>query len=104
MRTARRPRQTCARFGIGVRWDMYNRRRIGRVGFWAPALLWLPFGVFVTAAVLFWTAPAAWTPMMPASAIAAVCRAGCPSPWLAGGYGGWVGAAPPGRCGRGSER
>ena len=32
------------------------------------ALLWLPFGVFVTAAVLFWTAPEAWTPMFPGSA------------------------------------
>ena len=47
---------------------MDNRRRIRRCGFWAPALLWLPFGVFVTAAVLFWTAPEAWTPMFPESA------------------------------------
>ena len=48
---------------------MGNRRRTGRVGFWVPALLWLPAGVFTTAAVLFWTAPEAWTPMTPVSAI-----------------------------------
>ncbi len=47
---------------------MDDRRRIGRVGFRVLALLWLPAGVFTTAAVLFWTAPAAWTPMTPASA------------------------------------
>ena len=48
---------------------MDNRRRIRRRGFWALALLWLPAGVFATAAVLFWTTPAAWRPMTPASAI-----------------------------------
>ena len=47
---------------------MVNRRRIERRGFWALALLWLPAGVFATAAVLFWTAPTAWTPMLPESA------------------------------------
>ena len=47
---------------------MDNRRCIRRCGFWALALLWLPLGVFVTAAVLFWTAPEAWTPMLPESA------------------------------------
>ena len=41
----------------------------GRRGFWPLALLWLPLGVFVTAAVLFWTDPGAWTPMLPSSAI-----------------------------------
>ena len=48
---------------------MDYRRPIRRRGFWALALLWLPLGVFATAAVLYWTAPAAWTPMTPASAI-----------------------------------
>ena len=47
---------------------MYNRRRIRRRGFWALALLWLPLGVFATAAVLYWTAPGTWTPMLPESA------------------------------------
>ena len=40
-----------------------------RRGFWPLALLWLPTGVFATAAVLFWAEPAAWTPMLPASAV-----------------------------------
>ncbi len=48
---------------------MDNRRRIRRCGLWALALLWLPLGVFVTAAVLFLTAPEAWTPMLPSSAL-----------------------------------
>ena len=47
---------------------MDNRRRIRRRGFWVLALLWLPAGVFATAAVLFWTTPEAWTPMLPESA------------------------------------
>ena len=51
---------------------MVNRRRIERRGFWALALLWLPAGVFATAAVLFWTAPEAWTPMLPESAASLV--------------------------------
>ena len=45
-----------------------GKKRDKRRGFWALALLWLPAGVFVTAAVLFWTAPEAWTPMFPESA------------------------------------
>ncbi len=40
-----------------------------RRGFWPLALLWLPAGVVATAAVLFWTNPAAWTPMLPSSAL-----------------------------------
>ena len=40
-----------------------------RRSFWVLALLWLPAGVVVTAAVLFWVEPAAWTPMLPASAL-----------------------------------
>ena len=48
---------------------MDNRRRIEWRSFWALALLWLPAGVFATAAVLFWTAPGAWTPMLPSSAL-----------------------------------
>ena len=48
---------------------MDRRRRTGRPGFWPLALLWLPLGVFVTAAVLFWTAPEAWTPMLSGSAV-----------------------------------
>ena len=69
MRTALGSRPVCVRLGVLVRWDMDNRRRIRRRGFWALALLWLPLGVFATAAVLFWTAPGAWRPMTPASAI-----------------------------------
>ena len=37
-----------------------------RRSFWVLALLWLPAGVVATATVLFWVAPAAWTPMLPA--------------------------------------
>ena len=69
MGTARRPCRTCARLGIRVRWDMLiegeqHRRR----GFWPLALLWLPVGAVVTAAVRFWADPEGWTPMLPSSA------------------------------------
>ena len=47
---------------------MDRRRGIKRSGFWLVALLWLPFGVFVTAAVHFWTASEGWTPMLLSSA------------------------------------
>ena len=67
---ARRPARACARLGIRVRWDMLIEREPDkRRGFWPLALLWLPTGVFATAAVLFWAEPAAWTPMLPASAV-----------------------------------
>ena len=46
-----------------------ERERSKRRGFWPLALLWLPAGVVATAAVLFWTNPAAWTPMLPSSAL-----------------------------------
>ena len=40
--------------------------------FWVLAFVWLPAGVFTTAAVLFWTAPDAWTPMLPSSVVSLV--------------------------------
>ncbi len=48
-----------------------------RRSFWVLALLWLPAGVVATAAVFFWTAPAAWTPML-ASSAAALAPCGLP--------------------------
>ena len=51
---------------------MDNRRRMEWRGFWVLAFLWLPAGVFATAAVRFWATPEAWTPMSPASAISLV--------------------------------
>ena len=58
---------------------MDRQEPIGRRGFWALALLWLPAGLVATAVVRFGTEPATWMSMLMAmGSLAPVAPCGLP--------------------------
>ena len=56
-----------------------RKRRTGRLGFWIPALLWLPAGVVTSVVVRFGAEPAKWASMpMAMSSLVPVAPCGLP--------------------------